>query len=40
MQRRAGLVYLWAIRCSATATKSVKVFFFFRNLPSSYHCRP
>lgn len=40
MQSLLGLVYLWAMRCSATATKSVKVFFFLRNLPSSYQWRP
>jgi hypothetical protein len=36
MHRRSARVYLCAMRCSAAATKSVKVARFFRNLPSSY----
>ena len=33
-------VYCFVIKCSAQATKSTKVFFLCRYLPSSYHCRP
>ena len=36
MQSLAGEVYLCAMRCSATATKSLNVFFLDRNFPDSY----
>lgn len=32
--------YLFSIKNSAQAMKSVKVFFFFKNFPFSYHCLP
>ena len=40
MARRSLAVQFSAIKYSAQAIKSVKVFFFCKNFPCSYHCRP